>query len=562
MAFVTYNPPVYLSFRCLAEFERSQPSMRSRHIDMRTRQLGRKLNRSSLFDMYLPQSKCRQQRTVQIPSYSSGNITIDASSRHGESDQMSSGRPTLGKWTTYVGPILFLGHACPTYPISASLPGHLHFLGGVKLPDLSRVAVVRLGLAGWIQPNQPTVNRLMCNEPLLVRCGELQAPTAYGFTDDTTWTSDQMRRTAEENKRTGGMEFLLKTTALFYLQKKATPRISKPLPFIPKPLRFLPNPPSKSSLFHTLKEHSKSSPDLKKEVEASTSLISRDTLTGERKMEKYELVRDIGSGNFGVARLMRNKETKELVAMKYIERGHKIDENVAREIINHRSLRHPNIIRFKEVILTPTHLAIVMEYAAGGELFERICNAGRFSEDEARYFFQQLISGVSYCHSMQICHRDLKLENTLLDGSPAPRLKICDFGYSKSSLLHSRPKSTVGTPAYIAPEVLSRREYDGKSIFYVLDTPYLDTSAKRPEWGCAMMGLVLTSYASPWKWAGFLTVHFLSRKHSEWNLSDEYLDLTSILVLYVQSQFAPNAWPSLCWVPFQIGRVLLMLNDL
>ncbi|CAN1305365.1 Serine/threonine-protein kinase SRK2B [Linum perenne] len=179
-------------------------------------------------------------------------------------------------------------------------------------------------------------------------------------------------------------------------------------------------------------------------------------------MDKYELVKDIGSGNFGVARLMRNKVTRELVAMKYIERGPKIDENVAREIINHRSLRHPNIIRFKELVLTPTHLAIVMEYAAGGELFERICNAGRFSEDEARYFFQQLISGVSYCHSMQICHRDLKLENTLLDGSPAPRLKICDFGYSKSSLLHSRPKSTVGTPAYIAPEVLSRREYDGK----------------------------------------------------------------------------------------------------
>ncbi|KAG1331075.1 Serine/threonine-protein kinase SAPK7 [Cocos nucifera] len=145
-------------------------------------------------------------------------------------------------------------------------------------------------------------------------------------------------------------------------------------------------------------------------------------------MEKYELVRDIGVGNFAVARLMRNKETGELVAMKYIPRGQKIDEKVAREIINHRSLRHPNIIRFKE----------------------------------ARYFFQQLISGVSYCHFMQICHRDLKLENTLLDGNPAPRLKICDFGYSKSSVLHSRPKSTVGTPAYIAPEVLARREYDGK----------------------------------------------------------------------------------------------------
>lgn len=51
-----------------------------------------------------------------------------------------------------------------------------------------------------------------------------------------------------------------------------------------------------------------------------------------------------------------------------------------------------------------------------------------------------------------MCHRDLKLENTLLDGRPAPRLKICDFGYSKSAVFDSQPKSTVGTPAYIAPE--------------------------------------------------------------------------------------------------------------
>ncbi|KAH9712909.1 serine/threonine-protein kinase SAPK1 [Citrus sinensis] len=166
-------------------------------------------------------------------------------------------------------------------------------------------------------------------------------------------------------------------------------------------------------------------------------------------MDRFEILKDIGSGNFGVAKLVRDKWSGELYAVKYIQRGHKIDEHVQREIMNHRALKHPNIIRFKEVFLTPTELAIVMEYAAGGELFERICNAGRFSEDE------------------QICHRDLKLENTLLDGSKAPRLKICDFGYSKSSVLHSQPKSTVGTPAYIAPEVLSRKEYDGKRILSV-----------------------------------------------------------------------------------------------
>ncbi|KAG2243212.1 hypothetical protein Bca52824_094935 [Brassica carinata] len=178
-------------------------------------------------------------------------------------------------------------------------------------------------------------------------------------------------------------------------------------------------------------------------------------------MERYDILRDLGSGNFGVAKLVREKTNGKFYAVKYIERGLKIDEHVQREIINHRDLKHPNIIRFKEVFVTPTHLAIVMEYAAGGELFERICSAGRFSEDEARYYFKQLISGVSYCHAMQICHRDLKLENTLLDGSPSSQLKICDFGYSKSSVLHSQPKSTVGTPAYVARRSCHEK-YNGK----------------------------------------------------------------------------------------------------
>ncbi|MEW5313569.1 MAG: hypothetical protein WDW38_005127 [Sanguina aurantia] len=182
----------------------------------------------------------------------------------------------------------------------------------------------------------------------------------------------------------------------------------------------------------------------------------------ERWGLQYDFVKDLGSGNFGVAKLMRNKITGVTVAIKYIERGERIDKNVEREIINHRTLNHPNIIAFKELFLTPSHLGIAMEYASGGELFERIVKAGKFSEDEARYFFQQLLSGVDYCHQSGVCHRDLKLENTLLDGNPAPRLKICDFGYSKSAL-DSQPKSTVGTPAYIAPEVLQRKEYNGQT---------------------------------------------------------------------------------------------------
>jgi len=184
-------------------------------------------------------------------------------------------------------------------------------------------------------------------------------------------------------------------------------------------------------------------------------------------MERYELIRALGTGNFGVAKLARDRATGTEVAIKYIERGDKIDENVGREVIVHRGLNHPNVIKFREVFLTPTHLGIVMEFASGGELFERILGQGRFSENEARFYYQQLISGVKYLHNNHVAHRDLKLENTLLGGSGAnrgpPIVKICDFGYSKHSLLHSQPKSTVGTPAYIAPEVLSGQAYDGKS---------------------------------------------------------------------------------------------------
>ncbi|KAF6156567.1 hypothetical protein GIB67_000032 [Kingdonia uniflora] len=110
-----------------------------------------------------------------------------------------------------------------------------------------------------------------------------------------------------------------------------------------------------------------------------------------------------------------------------------------------------------------------MESTVGGELFERIVNTDRFNEDEScfsYYIFSRLTfskAPFNFNFFLQkICHRDLKLENTLLDGSTAPRPKICNFGYSKSSVLHSQPKLTVGTLAYIALEVLSKKEYDGK----------------------------------------------------------------------------------------------------
>ena len=86
-----------------------------------------------------------------------------------------------------------------------------------------------------------------------------------------------------------------------------------------------------------------------------------------------------------------------------------------------------------------------MEFAAGGDMFQYVKARGGLDEGDARWFFQQLIIGLDYCHRMGVVNRDIKLENTLLDGGARPLLKICDFGYSKNEK-DSLPKSKVGTP--------------------------------------------------------------------------------------------------------------------
>jgi serine/threonine-protein kinase SRK2 len=180
---------------------------------------------------------------------------------------------------------------------------------------------------------------------------------------------------------------------------------------------------------------------------------------------KYQKIRDINSGTFGFVELALDKTTGQQVAIKFIDRGEKVTKYVQREILNHRCLMHPHVVQFKEVFLTPQYLAIAMEFVAGGDMFEFVVSKKGLKESEARWFFQQLIVGVDYLHRMEIASRDIKLENTLLDTSPRPLVKICDFGYSKHEKFHSAPGSRVGTPAYLAPEVIMTTKgqtYDGK----------------------------------------------------------------------------------------------------
>ena len=114
-----------------------------------------------------------------------------------------------------------------------------------------------------------------------------------------------------------------------------------------------------------------------------------------------------------------------------------------------------------EVISTPTHIIIVLEYV-GDELFNYIVNHGKMAEPQARRFFQQLMSGVDYSHRLKIVHRDLKPENVLLDDQL--NVKIADFGLSNVVIDGEFLLTSCGSPNYAAPEVIRGLRYTGPEI--------------------------------------------------------------------------------------------------
>uniref|UniRef100_A0A5B7A246 non-specific serine/threonine protein kinase n=1 Tax=Davidia involucrata TaxID=16924 RepID=A0A5B7A246_DAVIN len=209
---------------------------------------------------------------------------------------------------------------------------------------------------------------------------------------------------------------------------------------------------------------------------------------GSVLMERYELGRLLGQGTFAKVYYARSLKTGQSVAIKVIDREKVLRvgliEQIKREISVMRLVRHPNILQLYEVMATKSKIYFVLEYARGGELFNKIAK-GRLKEDVARKYFQQLINAIDFCHSRGVYHRDLKPENLLLDENEI--LKVSDFGLSalaeskrQDGLLHT----TCGTPAYVAPEVINRKGYDG---------------AKADIWSCGVILFVLLAGYLPFQ---------------------------------------------------------------
>ncbi|KAK4916126.1 hypothetical protein LTR28_013460, partial [Elasticomyces elasticus] len=221
----------------------------------------------------------------------------------------------------------------------------------------------------------------------------------------------------------------------------------------------------------------------------------------ETKFGEYFLGQTLGEGEFGKVKMGWKKEGGVQVAIKLIRRE-SLGSNpsrlpkIYREIAILRQLQHPNIVRLHEMVETERHIGIILEYASGGELFDYILNHRYLKDNAARRLFAQLVSGVGYLHKKGIVHRDLKLENLLLDRNK--NIIITDFGFAntfnphdelgeeieyslaskdfvkKMNLDHVREdghrrgdlmQTSCGSPCYAAPElVVSDSLYTGRKV--------------------------------------------------------------------------------------------------
>jgi serine/threonine protein kinase len=178
----------------------------------------------------------------------------------------------------------------------------------------------------------------------------------------------------------------------------------------------------------------------------------------------YDIGRVLGSGNYSTVKECVEKATGKHWAAKIIskaEAGPKGLQMVQNEVEILASCNHPNIVRLKEVFETDEHYYLLMELIRGGELFDKIVELQQYSERDASRLIRQIVSALAHLHERQIVHRDLKPENLLLENDTieSPVL-LADFGLSKVLDPKHPLNVPVGTPGYVAPEVVECLEDD------------------------------------------------------------------------------------------------------
>jgi tRNA A-37 threonylcarbamoyl transferase component Bud32 len=210
--------------------------------------------------------------------------------------------------------------------------------------------------------------------------------------------------------------------------------------------------------------------------ESETAVVTKDE-DGRKMVNEYIMIEKLGSGSYGKVKLVVHRETGQKFAIKIIKKSlmkrkrigqPNLYDNVLREMAIMKKLDHPNIVKLYELIDDPEvdKLFIVMEYVPGGAVMNGNILQTPISEEIVWKYARDIIVGLDYLHFQGIIHRDIKPENILrADGDV---LKIADFGVAgiidDVNKDEKMIQNTVGSPAFLAPEVCSGNAYYGKGI--------------------------------------------------------------------------------------------------
>ncbi|KAJ7089095.1 kinase-like domain-containing protein [Mycena epipterygia] len=246
------------------------------------------------------------------------------------------------------------------------------------------------------------------------------------------------------------------------------------------------------------------------------------TSTKYPKVVGYELVQQIGGGGFSRVFRAVNVQDHRVAACKVIvltpETTDKERKTVDKEMRIHAALKHVNILEFMNAVVVELKhqhhfvpgIYMLLELAAGGDLFDKIAPDVGVGDEVAHFYFNQLIAGMDYIHKEGVCHRDLKPENILLD--VAGTLKISDFGLSSVFKLKETGRTRTltercGSLPYVAPELNSDQPYEAEPIdvwgvgviLYTLlagNTPWDEPTLNSPEYSRYLTGEIFQE--KPW----------------------------------------------------------------